>query len=291
MHDDKPIDFSDLEEPKDFLEAAAAFAAKPEAQRTITCPACRGTGEFVSKYTGRVVGDCHACKGTGTVNPAAFKRRQTWIANERNGTHAAKERAKEADKAARIAAFREQFPSECAWVDANAPHNRFAASLLENLNGWASLTDRQLTAVRSGIARDAERAEAIERAANTNPRNQSGLDLSGLPAGMYAVPGSDSRLKVRVSRPVPPSKWAGWIFVDDGAAYGHARKYGRQSPTGRYTGGIETELTAICKDPRAAMAAYGHLTGKCGICGRHLEDAESIARGIGPVCYSKNFGE
>ncbi len=289
MHDEKPVDFSDLEEPKDFLEAQAEFAAKPQSPRTISCPACRGTGEFVSKYTGRVVGDCHACKGTGQVNPAAFKRRQTWIKNERNGTHAAAERAKAAEKAARIAAFRAAHPDECAWVDANAPRNSFAASLLENLNGWANLTERQLEAIRKGIARDAERL-ALQHKLSSHTVDPNGLDLSSLPAGLYAVPSGETRLKVRVSRPEPPSKWAGWVFVDDGAGYGQRRKYGRQPPNGRYTGAIIEQLRAIVADPKAAMAAYGHLTGKCGICGRHLEDAESVARGIGPICYAKAFG-
>lgn len=32
---------------------------------------------------------------------------------------------------------------------------------------------------------------------------------------------------------------------------------------------------------------YAHHLGRCGVCGRELEDAESISRGIGPVCLKR----
>jgi hypothetical protein len=43
----------------------------------------------------------------------------------------------------------------------------------------------------------------------------------------------------------------------------------------------------ILADPRAASAAYGRLVGRCGVCGRPLEDPESVERGIRPVCADK----
>lgn len=112
------------------------------------------------------------------------------------------------------------------------------------------------------------------------------LDLSGILSGRYAVPGGDTRLKVQVDAPTR-GKWAGWVFVKDAAVYGQGRRYGRQRPGGTYEGMIVPELTAIVKDPRAAAAAYGRLTSTCGMCGRALEDAASVERGIGPVCAEK----
>lgn len=35
------------------------------------------------------------------------------------------------------------------------------------------------------------------------------------------------------------------------------------------------------------MQAFGRATGTCAICMRHLTDDESVARGIGPVCWGK----
>lgn len=114
----------------------------------------------------------------------------------------------------------------------------------------------------------------------------SALDLSALPAGKYAVPGGDTRLKVQIDN-VATGKWANWIFVSDGAEYGQRKRYGSQKPGATYKGDIIDQLRLIAADPRAASAAYGRLTSKCGVCGRPLEDAESVARGIGPICNGK----
>lgn len=46
-------------------------------------------------------------------------------------------------------------------------------------------------------------------------------------------------------------------------------------------------LNVISTDPGGAAAAYGHLIGKCGICGRGLTNDESRERGIGPVCAER----
>lgn len=111
----------------------------------------------------------------------------------------------------------------------------------------------------------------------------NGLDLTFLPAGRYAVPGGDTRLKIRIDKP-NRGNWSGHVFVKDAAEYGTGKRYGTQRPGQRYQGEIEDELRAIMADPRAAMAAYGHLTNTCGNCGRALEDETSVELGIGPVC-------
>jgi hypothetical protein len=122
-----------------------------------------------------------------------------------------------------------------------------------------------------------------------------GLDLTVLPvsdtqeAMWFGVPGMDTRLKLRVKRPTE-GKWAGWVFVDDGAAYGYGTRYGKQAPGGRYVGQVQAELAAIIADPIAALAKYGALTDHCGVCSRPLEDETSVARGIGPKCWAKVNG-
>ena len=58
----------------------------------------------------------------------------------------------------------------------------------------------------------------------------------------------------------------------------------------RYIGcNAETEarIIAVAANPAEAAVAYGKMTGACAICGRHLENEESVARGIGPVCAGK----
>lgn len=118
--------------------------------------------------------------------------------------------------------------------------------------------------------------------------NVAGLDLSDLPAGMYAVPNGDTRLKVKVEHGKPGTRWEGWTFVKDGAAYGQRNRYGMQKPNQPYRGKIENELATILDNPVAAVQAYGELTGRCAACNRKLEDEESVRLGIGPICRSKS---
>lgn len=109
-----------------------------------------------------------------------------------------------------------------------------------------------------------------------------GLDLREVPKGRYAVPDSEGPL-IKIDAPTD-GKWGGWIFVKDGSRYVNDKPFGRQEPGQGYVGQYQQELTEIAKDPIAAAARYGQLTGYCGRCGRILEDAKSIRIGLGPSC-------
>ena len=143
------------------------------------------------------------------------------------------------------------------------------------------LTPGQAKGTLNCFRADFNRKAPVERGSGDQE-----LDLSGLPSGWYAVPQGETRLKVKVNN-VTKGKWEGWVFVSDGAEYGNQRRYGKQAPGSIYTGEIQSELAAILADPQEAVAAYGRLTGSCGLCGRILEDEESIKQGIGPVCILK----
>jgi hypothetical protein len=47
------------------------------------------------------------------------------------------------------------------------------------------------------------------------------------------------------------------------------------------------DLTNVLDDPNSAVERWGRIIGHCGHCGRTLTNPESVARGIGPVCYSR----
>lgn len=268
-------DFSDLEGDLDanttapakpsFLEYASQAGQKKSVQDQTKCRACGGSGQFRS-YTGR------------TVSARVQKAAETRKANAP---------AREAAKLERISKFTAEHADVLRYLGSCAERWEFARSLLTQFAERGSLTENQLAAAYRAMERDAQRAQERAAALIAVEPQGAGLDLSTLPEGRYAVPGGDTRLKLRVQRPTPPGKWAGWIFVADAAEYGHGNKYGRQPPGKSYSGRLIPELTAILADPKAASAAYGKLTGSCGICGRHLEDAESVARGIGPICWGK----
>lgn len=162
------------------------------------------------------------------------------------------------------------------WLDANRASEEFAASLYAAGIRYGSLTDNQMACVERSVKTAVTAAD---------PDDQ--IDLSELPTGYYAVPDGDTRLKIAIRRPRKNSNWFGWIFVDDGAEYGARKNYGRQGPDALYTGQIRDELRAVLADPLVALKAYGILTGSCGVCGRKLEDEESVALGIGPICAGK----
>lgn len=177
-----------------------------------------------------------------------------------------------------------QHPEELKWI--NTSNFDFAQKMRDAYMRWGQLTEGQLAAVRKCMAFAAQKQE-IKRTYETPAyADVNALDLSHVPAGMYAVPDGATRLKVKIAKPTG-GKWGGWIFVSDGALYGHGSNYGSQRPGGKYQGQILDQLMTIAANPALASAAYGKLTGTCGICGRPLENAESVERGIGPICAGR----
>ena len=158
----------------------------------------------------------------------------------------------------------------------------FAQSLASQYESKGFLSEKQLAAARKMQAK----VEARNNEKALEGQGIEGLDLSDLPAGLYAVPGGDTRLKVRVNRP-DSGRWEGFIFVDDGAEYGQRQKYGMQAPGRSYNGGIQNQLRAIMEDLQGARERYAEITGRCYACNRKLEDEESVRLGIGPICRSK----
>ena len=173
----------------------------------------------------------------------------------------------------------------------------FAASLINGYGKYGSFTDRQRPYVeqliqRAAVPVETQVATPVPTSAASPADPSKWVDLTDLPAGRYAI---ETR-RYRVGRPVD-GKWAGWIFVDDGSEYGVGEKYGNQKPGSKIFGCwarpanrtalVCADLRVILEDPRSASARFGQITGSCGICGRTLEDPESVARGIGPICNAK----
>lgn len=194
--------------------------------------------------------------------------------------------ARDDDAAAGANEWIEAHPDEHAWlVRESEIGNEFADSLLNGKWGLMRrglLSENQINAIRKNLDKDGSGKD-------------SDIDLRDLHLGRagqawrsyFAVPDGDTRLKVCIRRPGKDSRYYGWTFVDDGAAYGSRKTYGKQAPDGLYKGDIQDELRAILENPLEASIAYGKLTGTCGVCGRILEDEDSVAAGIGPVCASR----
>jgi hypothetical protein len=286
------IDFTDLED-WDNVEVSADAETQPieksidewtnrsaSSQGAIyeeKCKDCRGSGKFYS-YTGRYVGPCFKCKGTGKLTFKTSPESRAKAAETRAKKRQEKKTAEIMRRANKFQAWCNDNEDVAAFLKAGAEWSDFYKSLWESAYKYGSLTDKQLAAVQRGMAK---------AQANKSAEPETGLDLSDLPSGYYAVPDGDTRLKVRVNRPGKDSNWHGWIFVSDGAAYGHRKNYGRQGPGKKYSGQITEQLKAIMADPATASKEYGKLVGCCGVCGRKLEDEHSVEAGIGPICAQK----
>lgn len=46
-------------------------------------------------------------------------------------------------------------------------------------------------------------------------------------------------------------------------------------------------VEAIAANPQDAALKYGHKTGACAVCGRRLDNKQSVDMGIGPICAEK----
>lgn len=241
------------------------------------CERCRGRGVVTFGYVNIRQGKCHACRGRGFFKTSPEQRAQSKAAKRERARVEAKSKFDEA------IAFLDANPEIRAWLNKNDGRFDFATSMQEALFKYGKWTEKQEAAVRRCVARDAEReAEARKKA----ERPVTGLDLRHVPSGYYAVPNGETRLKVKIDN-VTEGKWAGYIFVRDGAVHGRGDRYGCQKPGQAYGGKIVEQLRIIAKDPRAASIAYGKLVGRCGVCGRVLENETSVEEGIGPVCASR----
>jgi hypothetical protein len=254
------------------------------------CEPCHGTGKISIYRRGGGYGQTperrtcwKGCGGTGYLKTSPETRAANKLKRQEKKTYKARMLKADASE------FLNAHANISRWLSAGkAMGSEFHTSLATGLDKYGSWTPGQLAAARKSTAKWLWKRRA--KARDSAVAAVEALDLSPLPAGTYAVPGGDTRLKISVRRPGKNSKWHGWTFVDDGAEYGNRETYGRQRPDGLYDGKVIDQLKVILADPLGALAAYGQLTGTCGACGRLLEDEESVDRGIGPVCYAKILG-
>lgn len=173
----------------------------------------------------------------------------------------------------------------------------FALSLREQVMGGRVLTDRQMEAARSCIAkfkanRDAQKArEAQAVMVDIHFVTDSFARASAtLQRPKMRLLGKDDQVFVLSLAPAYGAN-AGSIYVkrDDGVYMGKIfdNKFTRSREC---TAEDEASIVAACSRPEQAAIAYGQRFGNCSICDRLLTNALSIELGIGPICRGKFFG-
>lgn len=145
-----------------------------------------------------------------------------------------------------------------SYLRLHADGNAFLTSVLSQFDRFGRLSENQLGAVERNMARPV-------RVANPNPV---------IEVGMYRT--EEGVFRVKSSR-------------ESGNLY--AMKYNPQaqvkSERFSYARGGIYRLSAGDRLTLAEAQALGHEFGVCCVCGALLTDAQSVARGIGPVCAKR----
>ena len=195
--------------------------------------------------------------------------------------------------AAQIEAWVAANPAEWAWMEAESPRFEFAKAMVDSLLQWGRLTEKQMATVQRLAASAVDRKAAATAAAANAPV----VEIDAIAVAFKRA--KDAGLKRPVLRldgfafslAGETSANAGGIYVKEAAEGTYLGKImgGRFQRSRDCNESISAMIVAAAADPANAAKAYGKKFGKCSICARDLSDAESVERGIGPVCASK-FG-
>jgi hypothetical protein len=284
--------FSDMADDLDF-GAPAKSSANEVTYFEQACPKCNGTGRFTFGYVHVRSGECFACKGKGKMS---FK---TSPATRAKAKANAQRRAvaKVDAQAAKAQEWKDANPAEAAWMESSAPRFEFAKSMLDALNKYGHLTERQMSTVQRLTVQDAERqaARATEQAARAESApvvTVEAIEVAFNTAKQAGVKRPKLRLDTFVFSPAGEnSNNAGAIYIknkEDGLYLGKVMG-GRLFTSRDCTAEAAERIVAVSSDPKQAAVAYGMKFGACSVCGRQLTDSDSVARGIGPIC-AENYG-
>lgn len=180
-----------------------------------------------------------------------------------------------------------------AWIYNNTD-NTFANSLRGQYEANGKLSTGQVDAVRD-ILGDTEAKARRQAARAAAAPSVAGAGFERLLQAFKSAEGTGLKRPTLKCKEIvfsfakQDSRNPGFVYVKIDGIY-----KGKISPEGRFMGSgasqVETaEVMRIGRDPLAAAIEHGKLTGKCAICSRALDNPESVARGIGPIC-AKKFG-
>jgi hypothetical protein len=131
---------------------------------------------------------------------------------------------------------------------------------------------------------DRSEANVIINSLKALPRKSTGRRDWTMPEGRYAIRTNESPdwQFYQVDKP-SEGRWAGYVFVKQLiGSPGDYRKINVKD-----AGRRNAILARIEADPQRAMLDYGLHSGVCGKCSSPLTNADSLARGIGPICAGK----
>ncbi len=169
--------------------------------------------------------------------------------------------------------------------------NEFAASLVGQFDRKGWLSDRQIGAANSMIAKVA--AKQAEKISSTETKSGE-VNISKIRALFdTALSNGLKRPKfhagdVKISLAGPYSRNPGALYVTRDPDVYQGKIVDVTFSASRDCAGDTLEaLRALCENPSEYARMTGKATGRCCCCGRELTDPKSIEDGIGPICATK----
>lgn len=191
-----------------------------------------------------------------------------------------------------IEAFKSEHADIWQWMDGSS--FPFAIAMRDALQNYGHLTPKQLEASQRCADKAAQwrkdkEAKAIAIAASAPKVDVSKL-VSAFDHAALTLKNPKMHLSgFKITRGKMHSRNPGALYFKSGDLYLGKVMNGAFHKSRDCTDMQESEIIAVCNDPKAAAIAYGLKFGICSCCGRELTNPESIANGIGPICAGK-FG-
>jgi len=285
--------FDDMSDDLDAIYASTpvAGATKEVTYFEQACPKCNGKGRVTFGYVNVRSGECFACKGVGKLS---FK---TSPATRAKAKASAQRRvaAKADAMVAKANEWKAANPAETAWMESSAPRFEFAQSMLDALNKYGTLTEKQMATVQRLTVQSAERQAQYQAERQAKAQTAPEVSVEAIEVAFQTAKGAGIKF--------PKLRLADFVFspaseksANFGAVY--IKSKGEGVYLGKVMGGklftsrdcnAETKdrIVEVATDPKQAAIAYGQKFGACSVCGRALTDGDSISRGIGPICAEK----
>lgn len=269
-----------------YQNPGATVGSKPKAielpvSQRHPCHECAGTGFYRGVRIHQEKSQCFACKGKGY-----FKKSYSDRLKARG--QAAARKVKKTDEVK--AGFREANKGLIESLEAIASWHQFAASMIASFNQYGSLTDKQVTALWSALARvEAKRAEReaakLTKTGEVDVTAINAMFASATASGLKRPRFLTDRLDLSLAS--ANGKNPGAVYVKCDKEYAGKIVAGKFVPVNSAPADILELVRNLAASPIKAAKEYGRLTGRCSCCGRTLTDKRSVELGIGPICESK----
>ena len=195
----------------------------------------------------------------------------------------------------KVAEWKAANPAEAAWMESSAPRFEFAKAMLDALNKYGHLTEKQMATVQRLTVQSAERQAQYQAERQAKAETAPEVSVEAIEVAFQTAKGSGIKF--------PKLRLDGFVFSPAGANSANAGAvYIKNKEDGVYLGKVmggklftsrdctaeaKDRIVAVATDPKQAAIAYGQRFGSCAVCGRELSDKDSVDRGIGPICAEK----